>query len=282
MREKDNFTNKRKGPMSEQAGSPSAPISVIIPLKNWHESIFLALRSVLESTLDPQEVILVDDGSSDNVTEWLARKINQEKPWIQVIRLQTSGVGAGEARQIGIRAASKAWIAFLDSDDYWPPNYLKQRMSFAKEGLTFICGPYQYTKETGEKLTATKLKSNMVSRWRLLLSNPIANSSVVCSRLLILDSGGYSKLCARNDYATWLRLAWNKKEPIHYDLEGPVVLVTRRARSLSSNKAKMIAFNFKAFREAGFSKGAAVALTLLNGASFAIKYLRTQLHLVSI
>jgi len=265
--------------MSEQAGNPAAPISVVTPLKNWHESIFLPLQSILESTLDPQEVIIIDDGSSDNAAEWLACKIKQKKPWIQVICLQTCGVGAGEARQAGITAASKAWIAFLDSDDYWPPDYLKQRMSLAKEGCAFICGPYQYTKENGERIATSKLKTNMVSKWRLLLSNPIANSSVVCSRSLILDAGGYSRLWARNDYATWLRLSWSKKEPIHYDLEGPVVSVTRRARSLSSNKPKMIAFNFKAFREAGFSRGAATALTLLNAASFGIKYLRTQLLL---
>lgn len=261
--------------------SEKAPVSVITPLKNWHGSISLPLRSILDSTLDPQEVILIDDGSNDNIAEWLARKINQNKPWIQVIRLQANGVGAGKARQIGITAATKEWIAFLDSDDYWPPDYLKQRMSLAQEGRAFICGPYHYTTEAGKRIAAIKLKKPMISRWRLLLSNPIANSSVLCRRSLILDSGGYSSLCARNDYATWLRIAWIHKEPIHYDADGPVILATRRGGSLSSNKARMIAFNFKAFREAGFPKAAASALTLLNGASFAINYLRTQLRLTS-
>lgn len=264
--------------MSAQIDRHTAPISIIMPLKNWHDSIFLSLRSILHSTLDPQEVVLIDDGSIDNIAAWLERNIIQRKPWIHVIRLRANGVGAGEARQIGIKNATQIWIAFLDSDDHWPPDYLEQRMAIAKENHAFICGPYRYVQEDGKRITEHNIKTHTISRWRLLMSNPIANSSVLCSRSLILDSGGYSNLWARNDYATWLRLAWVKKKPMYYDLGGPIVSVTRRVGSLSSNKTMMIGFNFKAFKEAGFSSAAAATFTLLNGASFAIKYLRTKLH----
>jgi glycosyltransferase involved in cell wall biosynthesis len=256
--------------------SQLAPVSVVMPVRNWHNSIFLPLKSILDSTLDPQEVILIDDGSSDDVAEWLACRINQGKPWIQVICLRTNGVGAGEARKVGILTATNIWIAFLDSDDYWPPDYLMQRMNLAKEGRVFICGPYHYKKEAGEIIAAVRLRRDMVSKWRMLVSNPIANSSVLCSRSIILDSGGYSNLYARNDYATWLRIAWTYKQLIHYDSQGPVVFVTRRADSLSSNKARMLIYNFKAFREAGFSRGSAAGLALLNVVHFLVRYLQNK------
>ena len=257
-----------------------APASVVIPLKNWHGAISLSLKSILNGTLDPEEIVIVDDKSSDNAARWLARKIRKKKPWIQVTYLRTNGVGAGKARQIGITAATRPWIAFLDSDDYWPPDYLQKRISLVNAGYAFICGPYQYTREDGKALVTTRLKKSTISRWRLLLSNPIANSSVLCSRSLILDSGGYSELYARNDYATWLRIAWRNRGSIHYDPNGPTVLVTRRNASLSSNKAKMIIYNFKAFREAGFSKGTATTLTLINAANFLIRYLHIQSGLI--
>lgn len=259
-----------------------APASVVIPLKNRHGAISLCLKSILDGTVDPEEIVIVDDKSSDNAARWLARKIRKKKPWIQVIYLRTNGVGAGQARQIGITAATRPWIAFLDSDDYWPPDYLQKRISLLKTGYTFICGPYHYTREDGKTLATTRLRKRTVSKWRLLLSNPIANSSVLCSRSLILNSGGYSGLYARNDYATWLRIAWRNRGSIHYDPHGPTVLVTRRHASLSSNKAKMLIYNFKAFREAGFSRGMSTMSTLLNTAHFLIRYLHIRSSLIMI
>ena len=93
-------------------------ISIIIPTYNRKSHLNQALKSVWEQTELNYEVIVIDDGSTDGTTEWL----HQHHPQAQVIQLSAN---QGAARNVGIRQAKGRWIAFLDSDDQWLPDYLK-------------------------------------------------------------------------------------------------------------------------------------------------------------
>ncbi len=91
-------------------------VSVIIPTYNRVKTIERAVNSVLAQTWTEQEVIVVDDGSTDQTGEIL--KVYGDK--IRVIRQQNGGVSA--ARNAGIKAATGEIISFLDSDDEWLPS----------------------------------------------------------------------------------------------------------------------------------------------------------------
>ncbi|MBN1766699.1 MAG: glycosyltransferase family 2 protein [Sedimentisphaerales bacterium] len=94
-------------------------ISVIIPAYNAGSHIARAIQSVLDQTHAPDEIIVVDDGSTDNTSE-----IVQGFPTaITCIRQENQGSSA--ARNTGIKAAGNDWIAFLDSDDEWLPDKLQ-------------------------------------------------------------------------------------------------------------------------------------------------------------
>lgn len=93
------------------------PISVVIPAFNREDFIEQALQSVYDQSKLPAEVIVVDDGSSDR-TAAVAQLLGAT-----VIR-QTNG-GVSSARNAGIRAATRPWVAFLDSDDVWMPSKLE-------------------------------------------------------------------------------------------------------------------------------------------------------------
>jgi glycosyltransferase involved in cell wall biosynthesis len=93
-------------------------VSVVIPTYNRAGSVGLALDSVLAQTRPADEIIVVDDGSSDATPEVLAGYGGR----IRVIRQENAGVSA--ARNAGIRAATGQWVAFLDSDDEWFPEKL--------------------------------------------------------------------------------------------------------------------------------------------------------------
>lgn len=95
----------------------TAPVSVVITAYNSERFLRDTLQSVADQTLQPAEVIVVDDGSTDRSPE-IAEAMRA-----RVIRQANAGVSA--ARNAGVRAAEQPWIAFLDDDDLWEPDKLE-------------------------------------------------------------------------------------------------------------------------------------------------------------
>jgi glycosyltransferase involved in cell wall biosynthesis len=100
--------------------SNSAPISVVIPLYNKAEFVCKAIRTVLTQTWQHFEVIVVDDGSTDNGAQQVLRFSNESR--VRLIRQSNRGTGA--ARNTGIANSYGDPIAFLDADDEWMPSHL--------------------------------------------------------------------------------------------------------------------------------------------------------------
>lgn len=96
--------------------------SVIMPLHNKGPHIAQSARSVLEQSLSPLELIIIDDNSTDGGRE-IAAAIDD--PRIRLLDRQTPGPGGYAARNLGIREARGEWIAFLDADDLWRENHLE-------------------------------------------------------------------------------------------------------------------------------------------------------------
>ena len=94
-------------------------ISVVIPLYNCKKYIVRAIQSILSQTYLPGEIIVVNDGSSDN-GEKLVEEMNH--PLVRLINQKNAGVSA--ARNKGIAEAKYDFVAFLDADDEWLPNHL--------------------------------------------------------------------------------------------------------------------------------------------------------------
>ena len=97
-------------------------ISVVIPLYNKASDIYLTLTSVLVQSLRPREVIVVDDGSTDGSAEIVEQMIANE-PHVKLVRQANAGVSV--ARNRAIEMAQGEWVALLDGDDLWSPDYLK-------------------------------------------------------------------------------------------------------------------------------------------------------------
>ena len=95
--------------------------SVVIPCYNAGPYVAGALRSVAGQTVAAQEVIVVDDGSTDDSLAAV------EASGVEVTLLRTGGgAGGSGARNVGIRAATGEWVAFLDADDLWHPDHLER------------------------------------------------------------------------------------------------------------------------------------------------------------
>lgn len=99
---------------------PEVSISVIIPAYNARDTILDAVRSVKDQTLSVDQIIVVDDGSTDD-TAHLVESLNDSD--VEVVRVPNGGPSV--ARNVGIGKARGTWLGFLDADDKWHPEKLK-------------------------------------------------------------------------------------------------------------------------------------------------------------
>ena len=114
-------------------------VSVIIPAYNAESSLMQCLDSVLKQSFKNTEIILVNDGSTDR-TDKIARSYEDK---IRCIVQDNKGQGA--ARNSGLNIATGEYIAFLDADDYWKPEFLETTIKFLKshnETVAVSCGSY--------------------------------------------------------------------------------------------------------------------------------------------
>jgi glycosyltransferase involved in cell wall biosynthesis len=179
-------------------------ISVIIPTHNRAHLLARALRSVLDQTLAPQEIIVVDDGSSDNTAELVATQF----PQCNYIHQPNLGVSA--ARNTGIKAARGEWLAFLDSDDEWLPTKLEaQRNLLQQHPDISICHTEEIWIRNGKRVNQMQkhAKSGGHIFQRCLPLCVISPSSVLIHRSLFNEVGLFDEqLPACEDYDLWLRV----------------------------------------------------------------------------
>ena len=140
-------------------------ISVIIPLFNKGFIISETLQSVLNQTFTNFEIIIVNDGSTDNgfkiVSQFLDNRIKL---------LQQENKGAAATRNLGIEKASGELIAFLDADDYWFPNHLEELFKLYTDFPN--CGMYgsrYLMKISGNKTIKTTYSSSVTNDFRGIL-----------------------------------------------------------------------------------------------------------------
>ena len=98
---------------------PELTVTAVVPLYNRARLIERCIRSIKSQTVPPHEIIVVDDGSSDDGADIAALV-----PGVTVLRKDNGG--AGSARSAGLAAAGSTWVAFLDSDDEWEPDHLER------------------------------------------------------------------------------------------------------------------------------------------------------------
>jgi glycosyltransferase involved in cell wall biosynthesis len=108
-------------------------ISVIIPVFNGEKTICRALESALGQTFPPQEVWIIDDGSTDGTRQVVEAFVGEK-----VHYLYQANAGVASARNRGMQAASGDLLAFLDADDYWDPDKLAKQMKAINEGADLV------------------------------------------------------------------------------------------------------------------------------------------------
>jgi len=199
--------------------SKSPLVSVIIPTFNRGWIIKEAIDSVLEQDFIDFELIVVDDGSSDDTAEILGAFGGD----IKIIGQSNRGVSA--ARNRGIQASAGRWIAFLDSDDLWLPQKLSRQVAFFDAHPdAMICQSEEQWIRNGvrvnPKLRHRKFSGMIFERsLELCLVSP---SAVMIRKRLFSDVGLFDEsLPACEDYDLWLRVSC--RFPV-YLIDSPLII----------------------------------------------------------
>jgi len=211
----------------------SGLVSVVIPAYNAAWCIARALDSVLAQTYARREIIVVNDGSTDDTTAHLAR-------YGEAIRvLCKDNGGLSSARNAGIGAADGEFVALLDADDWWLPAKLERQVALLRErpDVGFCSTAAQVLTSDGRPLNLWSCPPAGASLLEHIFDNPSlipgSGSGVMVRRALIEQIGGFDhRLRSLEDVDMWMRLA----SVTGYDcIREPLTVIYRSPHSLSRN-----------------------------------------------
>lgn len=218
-------------------------VSIITPCYNGEKYIAQTIRSVLAQTYGNWEMLIVDDGSTDSSARIIRGFAD---PRIRL--LQQENAGSAAARNAGIRAAQGRYLALLDADDLWEPEFLNEQLAFMKRhDALCVCSAYRCIDESGKEVHAPVVPKGLITTKDMLVRNHIG-----CLTGLY-DTSRYGKVyldeslkSIRDDYAFWLAIV--QKENAAYG--NPQCLARYRVLgdSTTGNKRKLIAKQYDFYR----------------------------------
>ncbi len=219
-------------------------VSIITPCYNCASFIAQAIDSVLAQSYQQWEMIIVNDGSTDTSSEIIAPYAAKDSR-IKLIPLGENQ-GVAKARNVAIKTATGRYIAFLDADDLWLSNKLKQQLSFMQvNNLAFTYASYQLINEYNERLGEFITKASMT------YYDLLKTCSIGCLTA-IYDTQKLGKMYVpdtliRGDYALWLKILKN----IHtaQGIIQPLAIYRINTNSLSANKLKAGVYQWRVYRQ---------------------------------
>tara|TARA_B100001250_G_scaffold118032_1_gene100204 strand:+ start:767 stop:1603 length:837 start_codon:yes stop_codon:yes gene_type:complete len=184
-------------------------VSVIIPTFNRFSLISRAIDSVLNQTIKPFEIIVVDDGSSDNTSTFIKNNYKSVK------LIKQKNLGVSKARNVGIKNSSGDWIALLDSDDEWKKNKLEvQIKSLSEYDYYSVCHTNEIWIRNGIRVNQKKRHQKYGGDIfdKCLDICRISPSSIIFKKNIIDEVGWFDEgLSICEDYDLWLRITANFK-----------------------------------------------------------------------
>jgi O-antigen/teichoic acid export membrane protein/GT2 family glycosyltransferase len=187
-------------------------VSVIMPAYRVAEFIGMALDSILAQTFSNYEIIVVNDGSPDAAELEVALAAYRER----IVYIEQPNAGPSAARNTAIRQARGEFLAFLDADDYWEPQFLARQIAFFKQNPTvdlvycdgLLVGDSTLAGRTFMELTPSvgevTFENLLGGNCTVILSGTVARKHAVVEAGLFDEGLRYSE-----DFDLWLRLAQN-------------------------------------------------------------------------
>ena len=181
-------------------------ITVVIPTYNRYTLLKRAIHSVLAQTQPVDEIIIIDDGSTDNTSQ-----IQNDFPTLTYIYQKNSGVSS--ARNLGIKNAKNEWIAFLDSDDEWHREKIAKQIAFHQQNSDILMSytDEEWIRNAVRVKVPKKFQKYGGDIFKECLSHCIiAPSAALVHKTLFEKVGMFDEtLEVCEDYDLWLRIAFS-------------------------------------------------------------------------
>lgn len=209
----------------------NSTVSIIVPVYNAALCIADTIMSVTRQTYTDYELILVDDGSTDDSRSIISGFLSDK------VRLLSNeaGKGAAGARNTGIRAASGRYLAFIDADDLWSEDKLKKQIAFMQDkGAAFSFTGYEFADRCGKGLGKIVRVPDRITYSEALKNTTIFTSTVMFDMSRLSAEDVMMPCVKSEDTATWWKVL--KKTGYAYGLDESLVLYRRMGSSLSSDK----------------------------------------------
>jgi len=201
----------------------SERVSVIIPCYNHAHYLPVAIESVLNQSHSNVEIIVVDDGSTDNT-----KQVAQSYPEVKYIWQQNHGLPA--SRNTGIKNCTGAFVVFLDADDWLYTDAIKINLHHLRQNdpLAFVSGAYEEVKDANKIISICKNEITSNHYQQLLFSNYVGMISTVLYRRWVFDEVLFDEnLKACEDYDLYLKIT--RKYPVLHHTE--IIAAYRRHQS---------------------------------------------------
>ena len=208
-------------------------VSVIIPVYNGEKYIVETIESVIDQTYKNIEIIIINDGSTDN-------SFTKIKPYLimkNIKYFEHENRGVAASRNVGIRESLGDLISFLDQDDLWLAEKIEKQVKLMKENKEFalVHSKIGFINENGNRIKPLWEHPGISGYCfkEMFSSNKIAMLTVLVKRECIIEAGMFDeKIAITDDYDLWLKITYNN--PIGY-IDEPIALYRSHGRNTSMN-----------------------------------------------
>ena len=219
-------------------------VSVIIPYYKKRNFIKETIVSVVNQSYDYLEILIIYDDTNLNDLEFL-QEISKLDNRIKIIN-NNERLGAGLSRNRGIEQSNGKYIAFIDADDTWDQDKIKDQISFMKKNNYQISHTSYYITDEKKKIIGQRKARNLLSINDILKSCDIGLSTVIIEKKVIIKSSTkFPQLITKEDFVFWLALM--KKDYKFYAYDRNLTNWTNSKNSLSSSTIQKLFDGFKVY-----------------------------------
>ena len=219
-------------------------VSVIIPYYKKRNYIKETIISVIKQSYDYLEIIIIYDDTNLNDFEFL-KELSKLDNRIKIIN-NNKRLGAGLSRNKGIEQSNGKYIAFIDADDTWLPDKLKDQIFFMKKNNYQISHTSYFIIDEKKKIIGQRKARDLLSINEVLKSCDIGLSTVIIQKNVIVKTNTkFPQLVTKEDFVFWLMLL--KKNYKFYAFDSTLTNWTNSKNSLSSNTIQKLFDGFKVY-----------------------------------
>jgi len=226
-------------------------VSIITPMYNSEKFILKTINSVVNQTYSNWELLLIDDGSTDNTIQ-IVEDFKQKYTNIKLFQNPTN-LGAAKSRNKGILEAKGDYIAFLDADDLWKPIKLDLQIQFMQtHNCDVSFSSYEQIDENGKPLHKLVQAIPKLTYNKYLKTNYIGNLTGMYNAKT-LGKITSPDLRKRQDWLLWLAAIKKSSKPA-LGIQESLAYYRVRQNSISSNKIELLKYNYLVYKKGlGFS-----------------------------